>query len=185
MPQKYTYNSRNAGFTFIEMLVVISIVGMLASIALGSLNSARIKARDSAQVHYATAIMSALEFYYDDHGHYPPYPSTPGLIYYVSSADPRWNSEFLPAIQPYLRNAPAGVYDFYSISYTMNPAGGDPNVDVAYWPAICLYPDSAGIIAPIKLVEDVPKNSFWQGLWAGAGIYVLGTGNVTDANNCY
>lgn len=40
--------SRNRGFTLIELLVVVSIIGLLSSVVLASLNSARIRAQDTA-----------------------------------------------------------------------------------------------------------------------------------------
>lgn len=46
--------SRTKGFTLIELLVVISIISLLSSIALSSLNSAREKARISAGTTFST-----------------------------------------------------------------------------------------------------------------------------------
>lgn len=59
------------GFTLIELLVVIAIIGVLSSVALASLNAARIKARDASRIAQLTQIRSALELYYLDHGYYP------------------------------------------------------------------------------------------------------------------
>lgn len=66
-------NLRNlkSGFTLIELLVVIAIIGILASIVLGSLNSARQKARDARRVADIKSIQLALEFFYDTCGGYP------------------------------------------------------------------------------------------------------------------
>ena len=55
----------------IELLVVISIIGVLASVVLTSVNSARIKARDARRIADLNQIKTALEFYYDDNGYYP------------------------------------------------------------------------------------------------------------------
>ncbi len=60
-----------AGFTLIEILLVIAIIGILASIILVGLNGARSKARDATRLTDLQTIASALEFYYDDTGHYP------------------------------------------------------------------------------------------------------------------
>jgi len=65
-------------FTLIELLVVIAIIGVLSNIVLASLNTARMKARDSKRVSDAQEIRKALELYYDDYGHYPAYVDSAG-----------------------------------------------------------------------------------------------------------
>lgn len=60
------------GFTLIELLVVIAIIGVLSSVALASLNQARIKARDTLRISQLGEIRKALELYYLDRGYYPP-----------------------------------------------------------------------------------------------------------------
>lgn len=59
------------GFTLIELLVVIAIIGMLSSIVLGSLNTARTKARDAARQETLKSVQTAVELYYLVHGNYP------------------------------------------------------------------------------------------------------------------
>lgn len=63
--------NRQKGFTLIELLVVIAIIGVLSSVALASLNQARIKARDASRISQLTEIRKALELYYLDRGYYP------------------------------------------------------------------------------------------------------------------
>jgi len=65
--------SRNftTGFTLVELLVVISIVGLLSSVTLASLNSARVKANDAKALSTLREIENALTLYYDEHGYYP------------------------------------------------------------------------------------------------------------------
>ncbi len=62
---------RIGGFTLIELLVVIAIIGILSSVVLASLNTARLKARDTRRVSDIRSIQLALEFYYDSLGQYP------------------------------------------------------------------------------------------------------------------
>lgn len=59
------------GFTLIELLVVVAIIGLLSSVALASLNTAREKSRDARRMSDLRQIQRAMEFYYDDNGHYP------------------------------------------------------------------------------------------------------------------
>src|SRR3954465_6059868 len=60
------------GFTLIELLVVISIISLLSSIVLSSIGSARIKARDARRKAEMNSIRTALAFYYNQYGFYPP-----------------------------------------------------------------------------------------------------------------
>jgi len=60
------------GFTLIELLVVISIISLLSSIVLASLNTARAKARDAARVASLKQVQNAIELYASNHnGAYP------------------------------------------------------------------------------------------------------------------
>ena len=62
----------NKGFTLVEMLVVISIIGILSSFAVVSLNSARAKARDALRKGDTAQLRTALNLYYDDNNYrYP------------------------------------------------------------------------------------------------------------------
>jgi len=58
------------GFTLIELLVVIAIIGILASVVLGSLNTAREKAADAAIKSNLTNIRAAASLWYDDNNAY-------------------------------------------------------------------------------------------------------------------
>jgi len=54
------------GFTLVELLVVISIIGILSSLAIVSLNSARFKARDAQRLADFKQLYTALALYYDN-----------------------------------------------------------------------------------------------------------------------
>ena len=65
-------NKSKSGFTLIELLVVISIISLLSSVVLSSLNSARAKSRDSRRLLDQNEIRKALELYASDNGgNYP------------------------------------------------------------------------------------------------------------------
>jgi prepilin-type N-terminal cleavage/methylation domain-containing protein len=61
----------SVGFTLVELLVVISIIGLLSSVILSSLNSARKKARDAVRQAGIKQLGIALEVYYQTHEAYP------------------------------------------------------------------------------------------------------------------
>lgn len=93
------------GFTLIELLVVIAIVGILASIIVTSLISARSKARDSKRLADLKTISTALEFYYDDTGHYPLATTwvtgcnRPGTANWIpDGADYTWNTKYISSL---------------------------------------------------------------------------------------
>jgi prepilin-type N-terminal cleavage/methylation domain-containing protein len=59
------------GFTLVELLVVISIIGLLSTLAVVSLGSARSRARDARRISDIRQIQTALELYFADQGIYP------------------------------------------------------------------------------------------------------------------
>ncbi|HUW21744.1 MAG TPA: type II secretion system protein [Candidatus Bathyarchaeia archaeon] len=64
-------NKRDRGFTLVELLIVLSIIAILFSIALVSLRGTRAVARDTQRKTELEEIRSALEVYRADHGSYP------------------------------------------------------------------------------------------------------------------
>jgi len=63
--------SNNKGFTLIEVLVVIAIIGLLSSVIVIGLGGARSKARDARRIADVRSIQSALEVDYTAVSGYP------------------------------------------------------------------------------------------------------------------
>ncbi len=59
------------GFTLIEVLVVVSLVGTFSTVALVSINEVRMMVRDSQRMKELESLATALELYYQDHDVYP------------------------------------------------------------------------------------------------------------------
>ena len=59
------------GFTIIELLIVIAIIGLLATISIVALNGARQKGRDAKRVGDIRQVQTALELYFNDKNAYP------------------------------------------------------------------------------------------------------------------
>ena len=62
---------KNTGFTIVELLVVIVVIGILAAITIVSYAGVTTKARTSASQSNAQSIQQVAEAYNADHGYYP------------------------------------------------------------------------------------------------------------------
>ena len=59
------------GFTVIELLLVIAIIGLIASVLIVTLSEARAQARDAKRKIEVDTIRKAIEFYYIEYNRYP------------------------------------------------------------------------------------------------------------------
>ncbi len=69
--QQKTIPNLVSGFTLLELLTVVAIIGLMATFVLGFLNDARKRARDTQRISDMQQIQNALELYYTDNGNYP------------------------------------------------------------------------------------------------------------------
>lgn len=59
------------GFTLVELLVAVGIIGVLASVSIVSVNSVRAKGRDAKRVQELKQIQNALEAFFANNSAYP------------------------------------------------------------------------------------------------------------------
>lgn len=89
------------GFTLIEILVVVAIVGMLASFILTALGAARSKGRDAKRKGDMVQLQTALELYLNTYGSYP---STGGNWWGITvsggSHDVTGSNGYIPNLAP-------------------------------------------------------------------------------------
>jgi len=102
------------GFTLIELMIVVSIIGILATIAVPSYQSSVIKARETVLRQDLFTIRELLDQHRADQGKYP--PSLGGLVtagyLRVLPKDPFTNSS--DSWQEITEPTEGGVFDVYS-----------------------------------------------------------------------
>jgi general secretion pathway protein G len=79
--------SKKAGFTMIELLIVMVIMGILAAVGLRTFSSSQMKARDSQRKSDLRSISTALDLFYNDHGYYPEDDGLGGFVACGDSSD--------------------------------------------------------------------------------------------------
>lgn len=89
----------SSGFTLIELIVVIAIIGMLFSIVLAVISSAQRDAKDKRRVSDLKQLQNALELYYTDHRSYP--KESQG-----ANGNTATNETFRSMLEPYLSGYP-------------------------------------------------------------------------------
>lgn len=136
---------RTGGFTLIEILVVITIIGILAALIVPRIMDRPDQARATAARADVNAIMSALKLYKLDNGTYP--TNEQGLLALVKKPDrgdiPRnWKPggylEKLPqdpwgTDYQYLNPGIRGEVDVFSMGADRKPGGEGYDADIGSW----------------------------------------------------
>lgn len=147
-------NNFKKGFTIVEILVVVAIIGILASIVMVSLNSSRAKARDANRAKSIENIKGALELYFANNGQYPSV-GTDDAGYLISTLGPTLVPNFLPALpqDPYYPNISSVAGDF---QYVRGSAG-------SYGLWVYLETAAGSVPAGSRCVTGVNINPGWWG----------------------
>lgn len=106
------------GFTLIELLVVFMLIGLLSTIIIASLSSARAKGRDGRRIADVKSIQLALSLYYTQNGVYPK------NIYSTSGSPPM--DGLAPSYLPVVPTDPGDGSNYKYAAYsTVSPACGN------------------------------------------------------------
>lgn len=111
---KHKQKTLQKGFTLLELLIVVAIMGMMASMALAAFVSTRLGARDARRIIDLNSISKAFELYYTDNSRYP------SGMYRTSDGD--W-SGLGAALNAYIRPFPmeydtSDFFFYYGPNYT-------------------------------------------------------------------
>lgn len=64
---------QESGFTIVELLIVIVVIGILAALVLNTFQGVQARARDTERTTDINALHTQYEVYYNDNGYYPTY----------------------------------------------------------------------------------------------------------------
>ncbi|MNR00329.1 Type II secretion system protein G precursor [compost metagenome] len=104
------------GFTIVELLIVIVIIGILAAITIVAFNGTQARARDSARISKIKSISKAIDLYFVDNGRYPPILDGLGRESTCGSQTDNWghcdrNKTLADMLAPYLAIDPTSLSD--------------------------------------------------------------------------
>lgn len=143
--QLTTATSRQQGFTLIEIMVVMVILGLLVAIVAPNIMGRSDQARVTAAEAQLSNIANALDLYRLDNSNYP--STQQGLEALVNeptgSPEPRnWNPEGYMKSVPqdpwgndyqYVSPGTEGPYDLYSFGADGQEGGDGDNADISVW----------------------------------------------------
>ena len=117
------------GFTLIEMMIVIALIGILATIAMPNFQRSIIRARETTLKRDLFILRDVIDQYYSDHGKYPDTLEELSEKKYIRDVpqDPfTGSSSSWILIPPEGDDVEGGVYDIHSGTNLVSPDDGVP-----------------------------------------------------------
>lgn len=119
---------KQTGFTIVELLIVIVVIGILAAITIVAYNGIQKRASDTRRHSDITIITKALELYYIDNGRYPAGSgSTTINASWSTTADASWQN-LVTALRPYAATLPSDPISTPGVAVT-----GSSGYNYAYY----------------------------------------------------
>ena len=139
-----SWKSHTLGFTLIELMVAISIVAVLAVVAMTSFTRANMRARDGKRKADLEQVRGALEMYRTAQGSYPATGWDAMMTILTSTSDQYLSSEIsdpkdtAPYIYSYTTPALPHVYSVCAVFETGSDSGDQPGL-TCNGSQCCLY----------------------------------------------
>jgi len=120
------FPKNNAGFTLMELLVVVAVLGLLMGLVASNYLGYQAKARDARRKSDLAQISRALELYYNDYSSYPDDSSSriAGCGSSGTTACP-WGTTFQDANTVYMDIIPDERMEGFNYVYNSDAAGGN------------------------------------------------------------
>lgn len=111
-----SYKDKHRGFTIVELLIVIVVIAILASISIVAFNGIQQRSRDSGRIQKIQQIAKAIELYRVDKGEYPPIHDGVGQENSCGSQTDNWgrcdrNKILTDMLLPYMVIDPTSLSD--------------------------------------------------------------------------
>lgn len=147
---------RNNGFSLIELLVVIFVIGILVGVVLPNFVSSRERARDARRKHDLAEVKTALRLYYNDNQSYP------STVNFGTS----WS--------PYMQSVPEDPLEGRNYSYCVSADGEQ-------FLLFALLENQADS----ELDESATRCSVADGTWGGGSCSLADCFTADNRNLCY
>jgi prepilin-type N-terminal cleavage/methylation domain-containing protein len=157
-----TQKKEHKGFTLIEILIVVAIIAILASVVLIGLGPAQQSGRDARRLSDLRETQNALELYYNAKGTYPN----------VTAAQGYMNSDAWGALSAALQAADIGI---------TQPLPDDPTNNSTYYYGYEASPDLSSYVIGATLENK--QNSVFTGYNAPSLNMTLGGGDCQTAKD--
>lgn len=156
--------SARHGFTIVELLIVIVVIGILAAITMTAFASVQAKARDSRRLQDIKTIVKALELYKTTNGAYPDEVPTVGASGWEVTSDGTNPTNFLSALV-----STSGVSKVPIDPRNITSGGLDPNAGannyVYYYHRYtagsngCVFSRGDFYVLGVQRMESIPSGS--------------------------
>jgi type II secretion system protein G len=152
LTRRWTLKTRRCskGFTLLELLVVLAIIGILTAIGVAAFSAAQLRARDAQRKSDLKTIASALERYRSKNGTYPDsslafecgttewYCSNSGNLWWIPDLAPAGGTTYIKVLPKDPKNTAgtpcntAGTGTAYTYAYKSSQLAGTPDASRKY-----------------------------------------------------